>query len=86
MKAKKYPQLSVNLLLITVISALFVIFVFMLKQRPTIPLSNISPVSNVTPITSVKEFDSMLDDLNKADSTSLINSELNKLSTDATGI
>ena len=86
-KTDTKPQLSTILLLMAIISALFAIFAYMLSQRPAYDLTPAtSATPTVKPITTVKELDTVLEDLNKSDTTSLINSELNKLSTDASGI
>jgi len=78
-------HLPINLLLMVVISALFVIFVSLLIQRPSMGDPTV-PSPRPKAVTSVKELDSILEELNKEDTTTLINTELNKLSTDASGI
>jgi len=89
MKAQKtspQPELSTILLLLAVISALFVLFTYMLNQRPAKDYFPPGPTPTVVPVTTSKDLDMMLEDLNKQDSTAQINTELLKLSTDASGI
>lgn len=87
MKSKKTNilQLPVNLLLLAIISALFVIFVFLLKQRASVDEPMV-PTPTIQPITTAKELDTILEDLNKLDTTTQISTELNKLSADSSGI
>jgi len=78
-------SLPVNLLLLAIISVLSLIFVFLLLQRPSLN-TEVTSRASTKPVVSSQDLDSALKETDTLDTTQEINSQLQKLSSDASGI